>query len=309
MARAQSAGGALTASDLGAYSSVIWVADDRNILLNGVPAVSQHLEDCTAAIAEYATLGGNVLLMGWKQAGGFTDQYPVAFGPGDLLHDAFRVAGVSVTGPGQYFWGVAGEGIYTDVVVDTTTTRAPWVGKLPESEYLTGIAAGGEVAYTFRSSAPDSAFANAPCGVRYDGGSFRTAFFDFPLCHLREADARSVIVRAMSLFGEPPTGGAEESAGASAALPRILLWSAPNPGRPGTTIGYSLPAAADVDLSIFSPSGERVRLLDKGRREVGRRLVAWDGRNDAGNDVASGVYLFRIRAGSAERTRKLVLVR
>ncbi len=304
----QQAGG-LTVSDLGIYSSVIWISDDRNSLINGQPIVVQKLKDNTAAIAEYLDVGGKVLLLGWRQVGGFDEAYPVTYGPGDFLYDYFRVGSTSVSGPGQYCWGATGLGSYTSVVVDTSRARTPWVGKLPDMEYITSIASGGETVYTFRSSAADSVFANAPNGIRYNSGVFKTQFFDFPLYHLREADARVMIQRALGFFSEPPTGVESVDEDAGAAPGRFALWNGPNPGRHGTVIGYSLPQDADVELSIFSPSGERVRLLDKGRREAGRRVIAWDGRNDSGREVASGVYLYRLHAGPREITKKLAIIR
>ncbi len=301
------AAGGITLSDLGAYSSVIWVADERNTFLQGNPVVTQFLKDNTQALSDYMDFGGQVVLFGWKPVGGFSEAYPVLFGEGDFLFDYFRVCLTAITGPGQYFWGASGLG-YPDVVVDTTKTRAQWVGKLPDMEYITAIAPGGESIATFRSSAPDSIFAFLPVGLRYDGATFRTHYFTFPLYHLRENDARLLVQAAMAWFGEPPTGvGGPDVA---TTLPsRIELRNFPNPGTPATTISYTLPRAADVEIAIFSPTGQRVRLLEKTHRDAGRYRVTWDGRDGAGREVASGVYLYRLKAGPAEEKRKLVLFR
>jgi hypothetical protein len=175
-------------------------------------------------------------------------------------------------------------------------------------EYITAIAPGGDAAANFRSSAPDSLFANLPIGLSFDDPQFRSLYFAFPLYHLRENDARALVTAAMVFFKEPGTVGVDGDL--SSSLPaRIELRNFPNPARPGTMFTYSLPRTTDVELVIFAPSGERVRVLEKGRREAGVHRIPWDGRNSAGSEVASGVYLYRLRAGTAVENRKLVILR
>ena len=88
-----------------------------------------------------------------------------------------------------------------------------------------------------------------------------------------------------------------------------LAQNCPNPFNPETVIRYDLPKAGAVRLSIYALTGQVVRTLVDGERPVGRYSVAWDGRDNAGRDVASGVYLYRMDAGDFRGVRKLVLVR
>lgn len=83
----------------------------------------------------------------------------------------------------------------------------------------------------------------------------------------------------------------------------------PNPFNPATTIRFALPARADVDLSLYSVLGQRVASLVSGTREAGTYTLRWDGRDEDERDLASGVYLYRLRAGRDVATRKLLLVR
>ena len=83
----------------------------------------------------------------------------------------------------------------------------------------------------------------------------------------------------------------------------------PNPFNPETTIRYDLPEAGAVRMCIYNVSGQRIRTLADGESSAGNHSVTWDGRNDAGRDVASGVYLCRLAAGEFSALRKLVLVR
>jgi hypothetical protein len=100
-----------------------------------------------------------------------------------------------------------------------------------------------------------------------------------------------------------------------AARPAVscLRQNAPNPFRPSTSIGFSVPSAGDVRLRIFDAAGRLVRTLVDEPRTVGRWAEAWDGRDTAGRPVAAGVYLYRLEAsgegGRVDETRKMTLLR
>ena len=67
--------------------------------------------------------------------------------------------------------------------------------------------------------------------------------------------------------------------------------------------------APDGRLEIFDVSGRRVRKLLSGESPEGPRSLFWDGRDESGRELASGVYFYRLKAGGQSRTRKLVLLR
>ena len=87
-----------------------------------------------------------------------------------------------------------------------------------------------------------------------------------------------------------------------------LLPASPNPFNPRTTIAFELPRAARVDLSVHDDAGRRVRALRRGVFvPAGRHSVTWDGRDDAGTVVASGVYHVRLEAGGRVDARRVTL--
>lgn len=83
----------------------------------------------------------------------------------------------------------------------------------------------------------------------------------------------------------------------------------PNPFNPTTTISYSVVRDAHVELEIYDLAGRHVRTLVSGRVESGEYEVEWNGTDAAGAAVASGVYLYRLRAGAFTETRRMVLVK
>lgn len=101
------------------------------------------------------------------------------------------------------------------------------------------------------------------------------------------------------------------SAPGEASLPdRFSLHPArPNPFRGGTTIGFDLPRAADVRLTIFDAAGRQVRTIAEGGWAAGRHRVAWQGRDDSGRRVSAGAYFARLVAGGEVFTRRVLLVR
>jgi len=64
-----------------------------------------------------------------------------------------------------------------------------------------------------------------------------------------------------------------------------------------------------VELALYNLAGQKVVTLANGYREAGRHTARWDGRDDQGRALASGVYLYRLQAGAQVETRKLLLVR
>jgi hypothetical protein len=85
--------------------------------------------------------------------------------------------------------------------------------------------------------------------------------------------------------------------------------NSPNPFNPATTIAFDLPRAGPVRLTLFNLSGRIVRVLLNEERPAGRHQVKWDGTDDNGRQMASGVYVCRMEAGSFRETRRMTLVK
>jgi hypothetical protein len=93
------------------------------------------------------------------------------------------------------------------------------------------------------------------------------------------------------------------------ARPGIELDAAPNPFNPRTVLEFGLPAERDVDLRIYDSRGRSVRTLVRGPLPAGTHRVDWDGADDAGQTVASGVYHAVVKAGDDTSRIKVTLVK
>ena len=83
----------------------------------------------------------------------------------------------------------------------------------------------------------------------------------------------------------------------------------PNPFNSGTVINFDVPSRGETELTVFNLTGQKAATLAHGVREAGQYTLRWDGRDDVGQSLASGVYLYRLRAGDRVATRKLLLLR
>ena len=83
----------------------------------------------------------------------------------------------------------------------------------------------------------------------------------------------------------------------------------PNPFNPETTIGFSLGTASDIRLDIYTITGQHIRTLAAGMTSAGTHSVVWDGADDHGNHLTSGMYIYRLTAGAFTQSRKLMLMK
>jgi hypothetical protein len=104
---------------------------------------------------------------------------------------------------------------------------------------------------------------------------------------------------------------AEANAGGIPLVPLdfALEQNYPNPFNPETLIRYQLSKRSRVELAVYNSLGQQIRTLVGAEQDAGRYEVKWDGRDRGGQVVASGVYIYRLRAGSQVSTRKMLMLR
>jgi len=110
-------------------------------------------------------------------------------------------------------------------------------------------------------------------------------------------------------------GELEPTLAGSSTLPKVFSLSQnyPNPFNPTTTITFDVPGELgeekQVKLFIYDIRGRKVRTLVDSELEPGSHRIVWNGRNDRGQRVTSGVYLYTIRSGAMTYTKKMLMVK
>ena len=144
------------------------------------------------------------------------------------------------------------------------------------------------------------------------GTVFTSDVQDAAPVYTRETDLGTIIVN--TLTHEFSVGGGSQPPSAKFAATAVpqdfgLTQNYPNPFNPSTQITYQIAAPGDVALVVFNSLGQSVRTLQVGYQAAGKFKVAWDGRDDAGHAVSSGVYLYRLVSQGSVQTRRMLLLK
>jgi uncharacterized protein YyaL (SSP411 family) len=114
-------------------------------------------------------------------------------------------------------------------------------------------------------------------------------------------------IDSIQFGGSGATGTREQS---SVSSHKLLLENCyPNPFNPRTTISFTLPERSHANLSIFDIEGRLIKTLINGFYDKGRNEIVWDGTDENGDPVASGIYFYRLQAGGMTVSRKMAIIR
>ena len=122
----------------------------------------------------------------------------------------------------------------------------------------------------------------------------------------------AIVCNDYSHKGTPPEDSASEEPGIESDLvsdQSSLAQNRPNPFNPETDISYDLPENCMANLIIYNMLGQKVRVLVDEQQMAGFKTVRWDGKDEIGNQVASGVYFYRLQAGESVEVRRMILLR
>jgi len=291
--------------DVGVFSSVIWYSDVRS----GVSAAPD-----TLTMKKYLEGGGNLWLTGWNllqtMTGSTGPRY--RFTPGDFFSSYAGIDSALTTLSSERDFIGAGsmETGFSDVSVDTGKTfpiyalydmdvfLPPFQGAVPLYSYVSSDSLG-------------SPYHGLPVAVAHELSSGSFVFTAFPLYFMIYTDALSLTEAVMELFLEPSSLEPVDVA----TLPKVYSVSQnyPNPFNPTTSIRYNIPDHVDdgvkVRIRIFNIRGKLVKTLLDEFAGPGSYSVTWDGRDERGNTMGSGVYFYHIKAGDFTSTRKMILTK
>ncbi|MFQ6103970.1 MAG: T9SS type A sorting domain-containing protein [Candidatus Glassbacteria bacterium] len=211
-------------------------------------------------------------------------------------------------------WAHAKKGrvyVSTDDGASWDTTSVVMIGEHNASRHFAILEAQPGVIFTAFQTGPDSVVYQTT-----DGGNTWTSTGTLPLarealCLLKASDG--TIYAGTTPYGDvfkfSPTGIEEEKGMAPLPLATSLHQNYPNPFNPSTVIEFSLARESQVEISIYDLQGRKVKTLVTEYLSSGDHKIQWDGKNDQGNEVGSGVYFLRLRVNDTAETRKMVLLK
>ncbi|MFH1278066.1 MAG: S8 family serine peptidase [Candidatus Eisenbacteria bacterium] len=191
-----------------------------------------------------------------------------------------------------------------------------WYGEAGSSiddEFVVEISDDGGSSWSTVEIVPDAANVWTEVVVNIDAIVDLTdqVVFRFVACDL---NTQGLVEGAIDDFAIESYGGIDtDVAAAENMIPALrLMRSRPNPYRPNggeIAIRFALPEASQAEVRIFDVAGRVVRTVAEGRFPAGEHHLAWDGRDDSGREVTSGVYFYRLKMGDKVESRRLTLLR
>ena len=128
--------------------------------------------------------------------------------------------------------------------------------------------------------------------------------------NVQEGILYSYLIQELSLSGESEFFGPVLATGVNVIPQAFNLESNyPNPFNPETTFWYDVPEESEVTIKVYSLLGREVKTLYDGYKQAGRYELKWDGQDELGERVSSGIYILRMQAGTFSKGRKMTLVR
>jgi hypothetical protein len=125
--------------------------------------------------------------------------------------------------------------------------------------------------------------------------------------NLKNEDLQGAVVHVYG-FGDSNVKKPFVSPSSTAIEPALSLRIFPNPFNPTTTIHFSLPTAGIISLRIFDVNGRLVREWSNQERSAGEHTIVWDGNDQHGQFVASGMYFSELVFGTLRQVEKMSLV-
>lgn len=122
-----------------------------------------------------------------------------------------------------------------------------------------------------------------------------------------EANRESILSNLYTSVENPY--GAESNESSIVAVVPVLEKNYPNPFNPSTTISFSIPSDMSCKLDVYNIRGQKVKTLLNENMIAGRHLIVWDGVDDNGRSVSSGVYFYRLATPNRSQTYKMLMIK
>jgi len=279
-------------TDILEYQNVIYFLGDESGTSPALSAPEQEM------IREYLERGGNLLICGSEIGYDLIINGTVV---DSLFYAEYLKAKLISDSSGSLIIEGEESSIFADIIAEIEppegNTLRPDVielngGSTPILKFADGTVAGIHFQGTFNQSANES----------------NMVYLTFPLELVKESDARRLLLqRIFELFGVNTDVIARQQYETVTGF--HLYDNYPNPFNPETKIRFRLPVSDWVKLAIFSIEGRHVKTIKNHKLDAGSYEFSWDGSDDNGQQVSSGIYVYRLQTTGFQQSKKMILIR
>ena len=283
--------GAITLSDLGAYSTVIWQGDDNSNFLSAQLA--------EGAIKDYLNYGGNLIYTGYRPSRAWQKNTAVAvkYKPGMFIYDYLKIDSSLNVFNSRFIGAVPVSGTYSAIYIDSSKTL------LSDDYHLKGVesifsnnqsTAIYQFETNFDTTIVQGKLKGRPVGVEYIGADYKSVVLSFPIYYMNLDQAKAWIENVLNnKFNE--VTNLDEGQKISVVKGFELMQNYPNPFNPSTRIQYQVSSNSHVTLKIYNVLGTEVATLVNEEKEAGYHSIDFDA-----SEFPSGVYFYRIQVYSTD---------
>lgn len=277
--------------DLAPYSLLLWHHDVTH---------PTRLAAAESALRPYLEAGGKIIFSGMS----FLQNLSPGFAEQFLGYSQQLTIGA------DDFTGAAGSFGFSDLALDTSKITLPNYNRKLRNVTVFDTSAAARTVFRYISESGNPAYHLKTCGALAPAVSDPTRYaaltLGLPLYFIETDTARAFVLRALEALD---ISLGIETPAVSAPRHFVLLNCYPNPFNPSTVISYQLSAFNEVELTVYNVLGQRVRSLYSGKLPAGMHKLEWNGRNDAGERLGSGIFFVNLRAAGRQQTVKAVLLR
>ncbi len=283
-------GRAPTVLEIAPYSLIIWHHE--------VP-FSSYLSQAQTALQNYLNAGGKIIFSGMKLLNSLDQNF---------LRDYLGVENLQIISEAD-FVGAQGD-VFPTLPVDTSKITVPFYNQMLPNSMIFDTTHSAKTVYRYLSGSANPLYQDKPCGslANSPADTMQPAVLalGFPLYFVEKDSARAFMEDALQELN-PVVNISRKKLSVTHSFKLIGCY--PNPFNPNTTIVFELNRSELIHLQIFNILGQRVRNLFTGPLTAGVYRMEWDGKNDGGEPVGSGMYFVRLRSKRFHRSMKMILER
>lgn len=284
--------------------SVLGLLSNFNVLIwfTGDDSLTTLTQEERDSLSAFLDRGGNLLLSSKNLGQNVTDTAVFYNSYLKADFDVSNVATANINSAGQVALPIS-HGTADTLYIFTVGTA----GNYKSIDRMFPLA-GAESVFQFKTIGGSSV-------IRCSTAVYKTVFTSVPLEAISSNSPGKLtrtefIARVLRWFGIPAFYKVEgEPDGLVYSKSVILNQASPNPFIVNTSISYSIPEASKVSLKVYNVMGQEIATLFEGNQLPGSYGATWNGKDNKGNKVSNGIYLYRLDAGKQSITKKMVMVR